>query len=279
MRFAGVEGGGTSWKVAISIDTPENIVVRQTFATTTPEETLGNIRKWLQSQDFDAIGIASFGPICPKPDDEFYGFITSTPKPGWCDTNVIVLLGLKDEFKAVPCVFDTDVNAPALAEYNSSVYKYSSIAYITVGTGIGVGLVVNGESVKGMLHSEAGHMMIQKMEGDTIDGCCPYHVSCVEGLAAIGALANRKNCPASELPSIPDSDFIWDIEAFYLAQLCCNLILTVAPEHISLGGGVLERHCLLPKVRMYVRNQLNNYIRHPNLTPDGIDNYITLSKW
>ena len=155
MRFAAVEGGGTSWAVAIMQDTCDNIVERTRFDTTTPEETLGAIKAWLKERRFDAIGIATFGPVDANVNSEYYGYITSTPKPNWAYVNVIGLLGVRE--MNIPFLFDTDVNAPAYAEYILDNDKsIESCAYITVGTGIGVGLVCNGKTVHGLMHPEAG---------------------------------------------------------------------------------------------------------------------------
>ena len=155
MKFAAVEGGGTSWAVAIMEDTCDNIIERTRFVTTTPEETLGSIKAWLSERTFDAIGVASFGPIDANLNSEHFGYITSTPKPNWAFVNVLGLLGVRE--MNIPFRFDTDVNAPAYAEFvldgDSSI---ESCAYITVGTGIGVGLVCNGKTVHGLMHPEAG---------------------------------------------------------------------------------------------------------------------------
>ncbi len=169
MKYAAIEGGGTTWVVALAVDSlDENFVDRTVFDTETPEFTLGKIREWLSKHEFDAAGIATFGPVDPKVGSPTYGFITSTPKPHWGNTDVLGLLGFRDEFKHIPFKFDTDVNAPAFAEYNlHKTANTTSCAYITVGTGIGVGLVVNGQSVKGLLHPEAGHIQVRLHSDDT----------------------------------------------------------------------------------------------------------------
>eukprot|EP01034_Spumella_vulgaris_P024506 gene24506-30860_t len=141
-----------------------------------------------------------------------------------------------------------------------------SCAYITVGTGIGVGLVINGQSVKGLLHPEAG--------------ACPFHGACVEGMCASGSLAKRKGCLATELPTLPDDDETWDFSAYYIAQLVVSLILIASPEHIALGGGIFNRTCLYGKIRTYVSSLLNGYIQNENLTdPLKMEKYITASYW
>jgi len=279
--YAAVEGGGTSWVVALVSDRPDNIVERMSVVTETPEITLGKIREWLNTKKFDALGVASFGPVDCKISSPTYGFITSTPKPNWANTDVLRLLGVYDEFASIPCLFDTDVNAPALAEFNlhKQSANMSSAAYITVGTGIGVGLVVNGSTVKGLVHPEGGHLLVQTKPGDTFAGCCPYHGRCVEGLVASGALCARKGCSIHDLPTFGDDDELWDTVAYYLAQLCCNLILTVSPEHISIGGGVMNRKCLYPKIRTFTLALLNDYIKHTLLTPANIEQLIGPSFW
>ena len=249
--YAAVEGGGTSWVVALTKDIPDNIIERHQVVTETPEITLTKIKEWLLVRKFDAIGIASFGPIDAKIGSQTYGYITSTPKPNWANTNVLQLLGIYDEFANIPHVFDTDVNAPALAEF--TLHRKPgmiSCAYITVGTGVGVGLVVNGATVKGLVHPEGGHMLIQPKGSDIFEGSCPYHGRCVEGMCSSGALCKRLSCNISDLPQLPDDHEIWDIWSYYIAQLCCNLILMVSPEHISIGGGILNRNSLYKSIRV-----------------------------
>ena len=234
MKLAAIEGGGTTWVAVIAHESPENIVERADFKTELPEKTLGEIRDWLTKREFDAIGIATFGPVDAVESSPTYGYITSTPKPNWDNTgvffvskksrlhccsqtslmlrtlfplisrflllimscgivDVLGLLGIRQFGK--PFKFDTDVNAPALAEFlknrelNASL---SSSAYITIGTGVGVGLVVNGQTVHGLLHPEAGHIMVARQPGDDFEGTCPYHGACIEGLCSSGALAARK---------------------------------------------------------------------------------------
>lgn len=241
--------------VAIVEDKPDNIVERLQVVTETPEVTLGRIREWLGQRTFDAIGVASFGPIDAKAASPTYGFITSTPKPNWANTDVLRLLGVYDEFKSIPHAFDTDVNAPALAEYtlHRAGNDVSSTAYITVGTGVGVGLVVNGATVHGLVHPEGGHLLVQPREGDAdFAGTCPFHGRCVEGMCSSGALVARLGAGASiaDLPGLPDEHPLWDLWAYYVAQLCANLVLMVSPERICIGGGILNRTSLYPKIRV-----------------------------
>lgn len=252
MRFAAVEGGGTSWLVAIAVNTPENIIERHRVHTTTPQQTLNEIKEWLWNRQgqYDAIGIATFGPVDANPTSPYYGYITSTPKPGWKNTNVLELLGVKE--MNIPYLFDTDVNAPALAEHiMSNDQNTTSSAYVTVGTGIGVGLVINNQTVRGLMHPEAGHLMVARQDGDNFPGTCPFHGACVEGMCASGALTARKQLSdASELAALSDDDPVWDACAYQLAQLCAQLVYIASPEKIRFGGGVMNRVSLYPKIRV-----------------------------
>ena len=280
MHFAAVEGGGQSWVCALASGQPDSIVESATFPTLDPGQTLGEIKAWLvaRKEKIRSIGIATFGPIDARPASSRFGYITSTPKEGWGQTDVLRMLGVYDELRGIPYRFDTDVNAPALSEY-ASIGGISSCAYVTVGTGIGVGLVVNGRTVHGMLHPEAGHMLVARMGNDHFPGVCKFHKCCVEGMCSSVAVAARAGVPLTSLPSLTDSHEVWDICAYYIAALCANLILTVSPERIILGGGVMNRTCLFDKVRRYTLQILNGYIEVGALKEDIIHNYITPSRW
>lgn len=280
MRFAAVEGGGTSWVVAIVENEVDNFIEVAEFPTQDPQSTLSSIRQWLRERaPFDAIGVATFGPVDARVTSSTYGFITTTPKTGWKNTDVIGLLGLKEEFANVPFLFDTDVNAPALAEFSlHNTSNATSCAYITVGTGVGVGLVVNGKSVKGLLHPEAGHLLVQKQKDDTFEGTCPFHGSCVEGMCSTNSLAKRRGVQPGDLPSLSDDDSVWDSLSFYLGQLCANLILIASPESIVIGGGVLNRSVIFSKVRSHTQAILNGYISS-DMISSNIDQYIRPSFW
>jgi fructokinase len=306
VRFAAVEGGGTTWVAAICENAPDNIIDRETFPTKgNPEETLGEVRKWLSVRHFDAIGVGTFGPVDCDAASPRYGYITSTPKPGWKNTNVLGLLGIREFGK--PFKFDTDVNAPALAEYflHRDV-GLKSCAYITIGTGIGVGLVIDGKTVHGLLHPEAGHIRVGREPGDDFAGTCPYHGDCVEGMCASGALALRRGVSPAALAGLGAEDPLWNTCAHYLAALCANLILIASPERIVIGGGIMQRKCLYKKIRVYIyfflpqcscsdkvcltlmfpftqeltMKQLNGYIQNDKLlTAEAMESYIGPSKW
>jgi len=270
-----VELGGTSLRVAIAENSADNIVARQQFKTTSPEKDIPMIIKWLRENGpFVSLGVASFGPIDPRKNSPTYGYITSTPKKLWRDTD---LVGPFKEAFDVPIEFDTDVNAPAMYEYmdaRKNGADISSCAYITVGTGVGVGLVVNGKNVHGLLHPEAGHILCPPKPGDSFQGLEGWAIpQGVEAHTCSLALAKQRNVQFHELAGLADSDPLWDTAAYYLAVLCVNLILIASPERIVLGGGVLNRSVLYPKVRANIQNLLNGYIQVDAITKD-IENYV-----
>ncbi|EDQ85925.1 uncharacterized protein MONBRDRAFT_33963 [Monosiga brevicollis MX1] len=257
--YAAVEGGGTSWRAAIAVGRPDNIVERTTFKTEKPEVTLVAIRKWLDARKYDSLGIGTFGPIQPDRSHPQYGCITSTPKPFWKNAKVVQTLCPS----GIPHLFDTDVNAPAYAEFlalHATNPGLTSLAYITVGTGVGIGLVINGQPVHGLLHPEGGHMLIRRQPGETFAGVCPFHKDCVEGLVSAPALAARRGVSQEELANLDDDDFIWDAAADALANACANLLLTVSPQAIVISGGVMLRACLFDKVRARTLELLAGYV-------------------
>ena len=282
-KLCAIEAGGTTWVAAMATaGKPDELYDRIEVPTSDPATTIGAIRSWLGgSGEVSAIGIASFGPIDAKEGSATFGFITSTPKPGWANTDVLGLLGLREEFKNIPFKFTTDVNAPALAEYR--LHKKpgsSSMAYITVGTGIGVGLVVNGALVHGLVHPEGGHVQVARLSGDSFAGTCPFHGHCVEGMCSTGALAQRAGVAPAELANLADDHPIWEQAAYYLAQLCMTVVLTVSAERIVIGGGVMNRTCLYAKIRRHVKILLADYIQNVALTTDaGLEDFITPSVW
>ena len=278
---AGVEGGGTTWVCAVAYaDSPEEIVERASFATEVdPAKTLSKVSEWLMSREFSALGIASFGPIDVNEDSETFGFITMCPKPGWQMTNVVG--ALKEAAKGAAVAFDTDVNAPAYAEYMQDPSK--SLAYVTVGTGVGVGLVVNGEPVHGLLHPEAGHVSCPRYPGDTMDTSGLSSLKCqdwheVEANVASRALARRAGLKdAKDLKNLPDTHEIWHVASHYLAAMAANLILVASPQKIIFSGGVMQRKSLFPKIRTKVVAYLNGYV--PPLNDDSVAQVIVPSRW
>jgi fructokinase len=227
--------------------------------TASPESTVAEvIRVFQQHGPIAALGIGSFGPI-----DRVAGRITSTPKAGWRDFD---LAGTLRAALGVPVGFDTDVNAAALAEARwGAGCGLSDFVYVTVGTGIGGGALVNGQLLHGTSHAEMGHLRIPHDRGrDPFPGCCPYHGDCLEGLASGPAIQARwAAAPESLAPHHP----AWRLEAHYLAVGIANVACTLAPERIVLGGGVMQQAHLFDVIRAELRGQLNGYVRAPEILP------------
>jgi fructokinase len=254
--FAGLEGGGTKFVCAVAAG-PEDIRAQESFPTTTPEETIGKAVSFFKGHEpFTALGIATFGPCDLDPRSPNYGHITSTPKAGWENVN---LLGLFRRAFAVPIGFDTDVNVAALGEWKWGAGKgLESVVYLTVGTGIGGGGISNGRTMHGLVHPEMGHIRVPRVSGDSFPGNCPYHGDCLQGLAAGPAIEARWGKPAEELP--PDHP-AWSLEASYLALALNDLICVLSPQRIILGGGVMHQRHLFPLVRREVQRLLSGYIQ------------------
>jgi len=271
--FAGIEAGGTKFVCAIG-DALGNIREKIIIPTTMPEETMAQVIKYLQAINaitpISAIGIATFGPIDLDKKSPYYGYITTPPKPGWGYYNI---LGAIQKFFPLPIGFDTDVNGAALGEYRwGAAQGLDTFLYITVGTGIGAGGIISGELMHGLIHPEMGHIFIpHDLQQDNFAGVCPFHGDCLEGLATGPALHKRWNVKsAMDLP--PDHP-AWDLEAKYLGYAFANYILTLSPQKIIVGGGVMKRKELYPKIRAKVKSLLNGYIKHEKILTN-IDNYI-----
>jgi fructokinase len=260
LTYAGIELGGTKC-VAILARGPDEVLARETVPTTTPDETLGAIAGILAKWQFEALGVASFGPVDLDPGSPTYGHITSTPKPGWAGADV---LGRLREAAGVPAAFDTDVNGAALAEMRWGAGRgFDDFAYVTVGTGVGVGLIANGLPMRGFAHCELGHIRVARLAGDTFAGSCPYHADCVEGLAAGPSLIARVG--ANDLQ--PD-DPVWDSVVWALAQLCHAIVCAAAPRAIAIGGGVIDNHPhLLERIEAKLVESLNGYMTLPTGGP------------
>jgi fructokinase len=242
---------------------PENVQAREIVATTSPDETLARIEsvlaRWNAGQRIDALGIASFGPIDVDRSSATYGHVLATPKPGWARTNVGRRL---QRSLGVPTVFDTDVNAAALAEISwGSGRGFDDFAYVTVGTGIGVGLIVAGKPTRGFGHCELGHIRVPRPLGDDWPGSCPYHGDCVEGMASGSALRARHG---EDLDKLDADHPVWEGIAWTLAQLCQVIVCAAAPGRIAIGGGVIDHQPhLLPKIEQRLVESLNGFIRLP----------------
>lgn len=272
--LGGVELGGT--KCICLIGTSRDDIREQLSIPTSHDATatLSRIEQTLHDWQhrhgsFAALGIASFGPVDLRPQSATYGFITSTPKPGWRNTDVGQRLA--QEFK-VPVGFNTDVNGAALAEGRWGAARgLTDFAYITVGTGIGVGVMAAGRPVGGISHPELGHIRVARKPGDQWPGSCSFHGDCLEGLASGPAIEQRIGIRADRLA--PD-DPVWELVVHALAQLLHTLVLATAPQRILLGGGVMnaQRHLFEP-LRRELQRSLNHYIEAPQLS-EGIDDYV-----
>ena len=266
MRIGALEAGGTKMVCAIGNEKGE-IFEKISIPTKTPETTMPEMIQWFKAKKIEALGIGCFGPIDPDKDSPTYGYITSTPKLAWKDYNIV---GAFEEQLCCPVGFDTDVNGSALGEVTFGQAKgKKNIVYLTVGTGIGAGVYAEGKLLHGMLHPEAGHILMRRREDDHYEGKCPYHKTCLEGLAAGPAIEERWGKKGIELQ---DRDEVWDLEAYYLAQALTVYILILAPQLIILGGGVMHQEQLFTRIRAYVKEMLNGYIKTKEL--EDIDHYI-----
>ncbi|WP_022759009.1 ROK family protein [Butyrivibrio fibrisolvens] len=266
MIYGGIEAGGTKMICVIGDDNGR-ILDRMQIPTKTPEETMPIMIDYFKGKDIKALGIACFGPIDLNRDSKTYGYITSTPKLAWKNYDIV---GAFKKELGVPIGFDTDVNGSLLGEITWGCAKgLTDALYLTIGTGVGGGVMAGGKLLHGMLHPELGHIKMAVADGDTYKGKCPYHGTCFEGMAAGPAIEDRWGKKAVELA---DDDKVWDLESTYIAQALCTYILTLSPQIIILGGGVMHQKQLFPLIRKKVLEQLNGYIVTKELK--DIDNYI-----
>lgn len=252
--IAGIELGGTKC-VALLASGPDDVRAHETIRTTDPEPTLAAIEAVLDGWRFDAIGIASFGPLeldRARPD---HGAITATTKPGWTGTDLAQRLARR---YARPLAIQTDVNGAALAEARwGAAQGMRTHAYLTIGTGVGVGTIVDGKPVQGVAHGEAGHMRVPRAPGDDYAGWCRFHGDCVEGLISGPALAERFGAPGRDLPQDGPQ---WDLFVHDLGGLLHNLVVAFAPERIAIGGGVIaERAHLFARLRVWLAASIGGY--------------------
>jgi len=267
--YGGIEAGGSKWECAIGTG-PEDLRATATLPTTTPAETIDRAVAFFEREGpVDAVGIGSFGPLDGNPASPTWGYITTTPKPGWAQTD------FGQEIKrrlGVPFAFDTDVNAAALGEHRWGAARgLDTSCYITVGTGIGGGGMVGGKLLHGLLHPEFGHMRIpHDRDADPFPGVCTYHGDCWEGLASGRAIEARWATRAAEL----DDARAWDLEARYLALGIVCVICVLSPERVVIGGGVMHRPGLLELVQGQVVELMNGYLDAP-VFGDGISGFVT----
>lgn len=266
MIIGALEAGGTKMVCAIG-DENGAIYDRQSIPTDSPAITIPKIINYFKDRKINALGIGCFGPIDVNLNSSTYGHITTTPKIAWRDYDIV---GNLNKALEVPIGFDTDVNGSVLGEVTFGCAKgLESVVYITIGTGVGVGVYLNGELLHGMLHPEAGHILLRLHENDTYAGKCPYHHNCLEGLAAGPAIEERWGAPAN---SLKYSHQVWELEAYYIAQAITNYIYTYSPQKIILGGGVMHQEQLFPLIRNAVKELNANYIHTKEL--QALDTYI-----
>lgn len=267
--YGGIEAGGTKFVCAVGASSDDLREVR--FQTTTPDETIDHAIEFFrrQRESIAAIGIGSFGPIDLHRDSPTYGFITTTPKPGWANVD---LVGKVQRALNVPVEFDTDVNVAALGEHRwGAAQGMDTFIYLTIGTGIGGGGLVGGKLMHGLIHPEMAHSYLpHDRTRDPFAGTCPFHGDCFEGLASGPAIEKRWGARGETLPIDHPA---WELEADYIALALMNYICILSPQRIILGGGVMEQAQLFPMIRRKVQQMLNGYIQSPEIL-ERIDNYI-----
>jgi fructokinase len=274
--YGGIEAGGTKFNCMIA-NNPDQILDEIRISTTTPEETLPEVISFFkrvisrENIDISSLGIGAFGPLELNPTAANFGSITSTPKLAWRNTP---LLSLLQNALDIPVAFDTDVDAAAFGEGKwGAAAGCGSYVYITIGTGIGGGAFVNGKPVHGLLHPEMGHIFIpHDLNSDPFPGSCPTHGDCIEGLASGPALRTRWGIPAEQIPADHPA---WMLESQYLAHMLANIVLTLSPERIIMGGGVMNVPGLLDLVRLDLVSVLNGYVQSEQILTN-IEQYVQL---
>lgn len=268
MRIGGLEAGGTKMVCAVGNEHGE-LYNRISLPTSSPEETVPQIAQFFRENSVDAVGIACFGPLDLNRDSVTYGSITTTPKRAWRNYNIVH--SMQKEL-GVPVGFDTDVNGAALGEMTWGALRgVKTGMYITIGTGIGAGIITEGRLLHGMLHPEAGHMLLSRHQSDDFKGICDYHSNCFEGLASGPSIEARWSKKAELLAEQPE---VWQLEAYYIGQAIVNYIMVLSPQKIVLGGGVMHQKQLLALIRNEVYRQLGGYIQTKELS--DLEKYIVL---
>jgi fructokinase len=268
-RYGGIEAGGTKFNCIVASG-PNDILAEARFPTAMPAETVDQVVAFFrQNGPLASVGIACFGPLDLNPESATFGFITSTPKPGWANTDIRGMIQCELN---VPVGIDTDVNAAAVAEgLWGACQGLSNFVYFTIGTGVGGGAVVNGKPLHGLVHPEMGHIVLpHDFQADPYEGMCPYHKDCFEGLAAGPAINKRWGKPAETLPYDHPA---WELEAAYISLAMQSIICTLSPERIVLGGGVMQQSHLFPLIHQKTLADLNRYVQSPVIL-DHIAEYI-----
>ena len=266
MLIGALEAGGT--KMVCAVGKEDGTILEQvSIPTSTPEETMPRILEYFSSKEIKALGVAAFGPVDVNPASPSYGCILDTPKIPWRQFD---LLGSLKEKIHVPMGLDTDVNGSCLGEMTYGCAKgLDSVIYITIGTGVGVGVCSGGRLVHGMLHPEGGHVLLTRHPEDPNGGICPYHPNCLEGFASGPSIEARWGKKAVDLK---DNSKVWEIESFYIAQALVDYIMILSPQKIILGGGVMHQEQLFPLIRGKVKELIGGYLNTPELR--NLDQYI-----
>ena len=264
--YGGIEAGGTKF-VCVIANGPDDILEEIRIPTTYPQETIENVVSFFQQAihkhqiKLVSLGIGCFGPIDLNPHSQTYGYITTTPKSGWKNANLLqpIREGLN-----VPTAFDTDVNVAALGEGRwGAAQNLDDFLYFTIGTGVGGGAIINNKPLHGLVHPEMGHILLNQNNSDTYAGKCPYHQNCFEGLASGPAIKDRWGISAEDLE---DSHPAWELEADYIAQAMSDFICSFSPKRIILGGGVMQKKFLYTMIREKTQQYLNGYVQSEMIT-------------
>lgn len=266
MILGALEAGGTKMVCAIGNE-HGTLTDRITVPTESPEIIIPRLTDYFKSHNIEALGIGTFGPVDLNPDSRTYGCITTTPKLSWANYNI---RNAFQEALQIPIGLDTDVNAAALGEATfGCMQNIRNGIYITIGTGIGVGILAEGNLLHGMQHPEGGHILLPRHSRDFHNSSCPYHDNCFEGLASGPAIESRYGKKAADLKNLPE---VWELESHYIAHALVNYILILSPERIVLGGGVMHQEQLFPLIRKKTADLLNGYVKIKAL--EDMDTYI-----
>jgi len=267
--YGALEAGGTKMVAAI-YDREGNLRDRTVVKTETPDRTIPELIGFFEQKKLRAMGIGSFGPVEIHPDSEDYGRILRSPKTDWEGFSFY-----ESFHKALECpvVIDTDVNAAVLGEARyGALSDVKNGLYLTVGTGVGAGIIVNGQLLHGLLHSEAGHILVSRIPGDDFECCCKYHSHCLEGLASGPAILARTGLEGAKLTR---DHPVWDLVSTYLAEALADYALVLSPERMVLGGGVMKQEHLFPRIREKFLEKLGGYLTQPS--PEQMAQYIVPS--
>jgi fructokinase len=268
--YGAIEAGGTKFVCAVGTG-PADLRAQVRFPTTNPRETLGLCLEFFRSQPkLDALGVGCFGPLELRHGARYYGHVTTTPKLGWSNADIV---GPLAQALTVPIGFDTDVNAAVLGEARwGAAQNLDTAIYVTIGTGIGGGALLGGQLAHGLVHPEMGHLLVPREPDDlAFAGSCPFHGGrCWEGLASGPALERRWGRPAETLSAAHPA---WDLEARYIASALTSLVLVLSPERLILGGGVMQMSALFPLIRKHLTRSLAGYVQADALS-EGMDEYV-----